>query len=240
MTVDVDATAAVVAVLFVAALVRSTFGFGDAVLAMPLLSLLVGVETATPVVGLVAVANALLVVGIDRDAIDVATARLLVLATLPGIPVGLLLLTRAPEGVVRGVLGLGLVAFGAWSLRRPALHHLSRRWALPVGFVAGCLGGAYNTNGPPVVVYASLRDWSPEQFRATLQGYFLCTGLLITAGQAASGLWTTAVWQLFLLAAPGVVVALVLGGRLRRRIPAGRFERWVFAAIIVLGLALLV
>ena len=40
------------------------------------------------------------------------------------------------------------------------------------GFFAGILGGAYNTNGPPVVIYGSLRKWSPATFRATLQGYF--------------------------------------------------------------------
>jgi hypothetical protein len=28
-------------------------------------------------------------------------------------------------------------------------------------------------NGPPLVIYGALRRWTPERFRATLQGYFL-------------------------------------------------------------------
>ena len=45
----------VVAVLFLGSLVRSTFGFGDALVAMPLLTLLIPIRVATP---LVAVASA--------------------------------------------------------------------------------------------------------------------------------------------------------------------------------------
>jgi hypothetical protein len=37
---------------------------------------------------------------------------------------------------------------------------------------AGVLGGAYGMNGPPLVIYGSLRGSSPQHFRATLQGYF--------------------------------------------------------------------
>ena len=40
-------------ILFASALTRSTFGFGDALIAMPLLTLLVGVQTATPLVAFV-------------------------------------------------------------------------------------------------------------------------------------------------------------------------------------------
>ncbi|MCA9117288.1 MAG: hypothetical protein KDA79_19595, partial [Planctomycetaceae bacterium] len=42
-----------VLVLFTAALVRSTFGFGDALVAMPLLALFMPLETAAPLVALI-------------------------------------------------------------------------------------------------------------------------------------------------------------------------------------------
>ena len=32
-------------------------------------------------------------------------------------------------------------------------------------------------NGPPLVIYGALRRWSPQHFRATLQGYFLPASL---------------------------------------------------------------
>ncbi len=45
--------AAVAGVLFTAAVARSCFGFGDALVAMPLLVALLGARTASPVVALV-------------------------------------------------------------------------------------------------------------------------------------------------------------------------------------------
>jgi hypothetical protein len=47
--------AVVALALFGATLIRSVFGFGDALFAMPLMSLAVGVGVATPVMGLVSV-----------------------------------------------------------------------------------------------------------------------------------------------------------------------------------------
>ena len=46
--------ALVVLIVFAATLARSTFGFGEALLSMPLLSFVVGVKTAAPLVAIVA------------------------------------------------------------------------------------------------------------------------------------------------------------------------------------------
>ena len=54
-------------------------------------------------------------------------------------------------------------------------------WLLGSGFCSGILGGAYGMNGPPLAVYGSLRRWSPQHFRATLQTCYLPARLL--------GLW---------------------------------------------------
>jgi uncharacterized membrane protein YfcA len=93
-----------------------------------------------------------------------------VVATALGIPVGLLMLARVPEDLVRIVLA----CYALYSLVGPRLPVVSAKpWAYGLGFVAGILGGAYNTNGPPVVLYGALQRWPSNRFRATLQGYFL-------------------------------------------------------------------
>jgi hypothetical protein len=44
----------VLLILFISILVRSTFGFGDALVATPLLALIIPIKTATPVVAIIA------------------------------------------------------------------------------------------------------------------------------------------------------------------------------------------
>jgi uncharacterized protein len=72
-----------------------------------------------------------------------------------------------------------------------------------------------------------------------LQGYFLPAAVLICAGHGLGGLWTRAVLGLYLVAVPCVLLALFLGRRLSRRMPAAMFQRLLHGALVVLGLLLL-
>jgi uncharacterized membrane protein YfcA len=233
-------TAWVVLILFFSTLVRSTLGFGDALLAMPLLAMLLGIRSATPLVAMAASTIALLILIQDWRKADFRSALRLVLSTLPGIPFGLFFLKTINEAVVNLVLAILLIFFSLLRLLRLRLWHLdSDRYAFPFGFVAGLLGGAYNTNGPPAILYAVLRGWDPRKFRATLQGYFLPTGGAILIGHGLAGLWTGQVVGFYLWSLPAIVFALFLGSRIHRAIPVERFSRGVDIALLALGSTLL-
>src|SRR6185437_9545762 len=95
-----NAIAAAVAVLFIATLARSTFGFGDALIAMPLLTLLVGIRTATPVIALIGSCVTLIIVWRSHARIDLAAIERLTLSALLGIPLGIWLFTVLPGGLI--------------------------------------------------------------------------------------------------------------------------------------------
>src|SRR2546422_4960852 len=48
-----------------------------------------------------------------------------------------------------------------------------RRWGLGAGVLAGVIGGAVGTPGPPVVLYATTQGWSPRTIKANLQAFFV-------------------------------------------------------------------
>jgi hypothetical protein len=106
--------------------------------------------------------------------------------------------------------------------------------------MAGVLGGAYNTNGPPIIIYGVLTRWTPDQMRATLQGYFLPAGILILAGHGLAGLWTPEVLRFYAFTLPPVVLALLAGNRLSRKLPPGRFDKLVYGALVFMGVLLIV
>lgn len=228
------------AVLFGATFIRSAVGFGEALIAVPLLALVMPVDVAVPVAVLTSITVAAFVVVQDWRSIHVRSAGRLVLATLFGTPLGLLLLTASPERLVKALLGLIIVAFSWYMLAgggRAAIE--SDRLAWPFGFVAGVLGGAYGMNGPPLVIFGTLRRWSPQHFRATLQGYFLPASTLVMAGYWAAGLWTPAVTGYYMRALPGIVAAILLGRVVNRRLEPRTFLRVVHAGLIAVGLVLL-
>ncbi|HWF86473.1 MAG TPA: sulfite exporter TauE/SafE family protein, partial [Vicinamibacterales bacterium] len=172
-----DATSVdVLVVVFVATAIRSTFGFGEALVAVPLLALWMPIDVATPLAVLVSITIAAVVIVQDWRKIHVRSTGWLLAPTFLGIPLGLALLTSGHQQIVKGVLAAVIIAFSGYSLvwrTPPELRRDSRAWLLSCGLAAGVLGGAYGMNGPPLVVYGAMRRWSPQHFRATLQGYFL-------------------------------------------------------------------
>jgi uncharacterized membrane protein YfcA len=231
---------ATVAALSAATLVHATLGFGTALVAMPLLAMTVGVRVATPLVGLVVLTNVAVLLARTWRNVDVQVAWRLLLSSAAGIPAGVLTVRFAPEPAVKGVLGVLLIAFGLYSFSRFALPNIKRQaWLYVFGFASGVLGGAYNTNAPPVVLYGALHRWPAEHFRATLQGYFLPAAALICVGHGLGGLWTRSIFGLYLAALPFALLAIFLGRRLSERIPAATFQHLLYGALIVLGLLLL-
>jgi len=230
----------IAAVLFTASLIRSAFGFGEALVAVPLLALVIPVNVAAPLAVLASITVACIVVVQDWRKVHLGSASWLVLSTMLGVPLGLMLLRTVAEPIVKGVLACVIIAFSAYSLLSRKQRELKNdRFAWLFGFSAGVLGGAYGMNGPPLVVYGSLRGWSPQYFRATLQGYFLPASLAGLLGYQLAGLWTPEVNRLYSLSLPFVVLATFLGRAINRRITAHRFLLFVHIGLIVVGTVLL-
>ncbi|HET9076008.1 MAG TPA: sulfite exporter TauE/SafE family protein [Acidimicrobiales bacterium] len=237
----------VVAAVFVGALTRATFGFGEAVVAMPLLALLpVSLHTAASLVGLAGLTVAVLSTASRSRQVDAAALVRLSVGTVVGIPLGLALLLYVPVGLTTVALGVFLALYALYGLLpapapapAPAPGQAGLGWAYPAGVLAGALGSAYNFNGVPVVVYGTLRRWGPARFRGTLQAHFVVSGVFVVAAQALGGVWTPALPRLFGASLPAIAAATWLGHRLHRRIPAERFTRFVYMLVLVLGLLLI-
>ncbi|MGH7621958.1 MAG: sulfite exporter TauE/SafE family protein [Gemmatimonadaceae bacterium] len=237
-----DATTVyVVLVIFLATLMRSTIGFGEALVGVPLLALRIPVSVAAPLAVLVSVCVAALIVAQDWRQIELRSAGWLIAASLFGIPLGLLLLTAASDAVVKVILGLVIVIFASYSVlanTQLQLREDHRVWLLGAGFCSGVLGGAYGMNGPPLAIYGALRQWSPQRFRATLQGYFLAASLAGLIGYAAVGLWSPAVTRYFVLSVPCVCLGVLVGRVLNRRLRGDGFFRIVYVGLIAIGAVL--
>lgn len=228
------------AVLFLATFIRSAFGFGEALVAVPLLALLMPVDVAVPVAVLASITVAGIVVVQDWRNVHFRSASWLVLSTLFGLPLGLLLLATVAQPVVKAILALIIIVFSAYSLISGRQFELQNdRLAWVFGFAAGILGGAYGMNGPPLVVYGALRGWSPQHFRATLQGYFLPASLIGMFGYWLSGLWIPAVTHFYLIALPLILVAIFLGRAVNNRLDGRSFLVYVHIGLIVIAVMLL-
>ena len=81
-------------ILSLAAGLRATFGFGDALFAMPLLAFVWNMQMVSPLVACLGLTVSMIVLWQDWRKIDIRVVWRLILAVSCGIPIGLLILTQ--------------------------------------------------------------------------------------------------------------------------------------------------
>lgn len=233
----------ILSVIFIATLFRSAFGFGESLIAVPLLALWVPLNVAVPLSVLVSVTIAGVVIVQDWKKIHLRSAGGLILYTLIGIPLGLLLLIYVNERFVKGVLGFVISIFSIYLVTGKQLKELktdSFAWLFGCGLLAGILGGAYGVNGPPLVIYGAKRRWSTQHFRATIQGYFFIASMVGLTGYWFSGLLVPQVFHYYLLCLPALVPAVFMGRFINHRIHGENFFKYVYYVLLGIGLFLLI
>jgi len=236
---EVNLLITIVGIIFITTLVRSTFGFGDALIAMPLLAFFIDLKIATPLIALIAFFIAISILIRNWQKVEFASAWRLILSSLIGIPIGLWYLNDIDESVIKLILGIIVSLFAIYSLVKPKLLYLKgEKLSWLFGFIAGILGGAYNTNGPPIVIYSSLKKWNPKNFRATLQGYFFTSGILVVSGHGLAGNFTKEVLTYFLFSLPAVITAILLGRYFNKKI-SNRFYQYIYILLLIIGCLLI-
>lgn len=227
-------------IIFLAVFTQSVSGFGSALVAMALLPAVIGIQLATPLVAVVAIVLEVVLIVRFRQALDVRSIWRVVLAALIGTPFGVYFLTRVDERISLTVLGVVITGYAIYALLGLKMPRLENSfWAYLAGLFGGLLGGAYNTSGPPVILYADCRRWPPDVFKSNLQGYFIVSSVAVLASHTLNGNLTPQVWNLFWWTTPFILVGLIAGLSLDRWLNPVTFRYIVLALLIVLGIRLM-
>ncbi len=227
-------------ITFFAILTQSFTGFGLALVSMPLLTSVVGLQTATPLVALISLTAEAIILARYRDALNLKAVKQIALASVFGVPVGVLILRQVNEAIILPLMGVIVAGYAIYALfgpRLPAMAH--PYWANSLGFVSGVLGGAYNITGPPVIIYGHCRRWQPAEFKGNLQGFFLLNSTLVLIAHAVARNLTAPVWHDFVFTLPAIGLGALAGFALDKRVEPDRFRTIVLWLLVGVGLSLI-
>ncbi|EOE6855255.1 sulfite exporter TauE/SafE family protein [Cronobacter sakazakii] len=231
---------AIIGIMFLYTFVGICAGFGGALTTMPLITLLLPLKMAAPMSVMVGTATALYATWLSRKETQWKPALVLIVFSFVGVPVGLYALTSLPDQVMKIGLGGFLILYSFYSLFIPRLPVYDKNWlAMPTGVIAGALGSAFSTNGPPVVVYGMLRNLAPAAFRGTLNAFFTANNAAIIGGLATSGILTLSTIKLVLFCIPTMVLGSFVGQYVHQRISVRVFRVLVFLLLIASGVMLI-
>jgi uncharacterized membrane protein YfcA len=223
------------AMLCASGVLRGFSGYGFAIAAVPLLSLIMPPTSAVVIVLILQLpigANGL------KESLRISDWRsvgILAGAAALATPIGLLLLTRLPADIVRLCIA-AIVAMTVMVLARKPQGggRTAPAWLTSIyGIASGLTNGLAGMPGPPVIAYFLASNIAKERARCSMIMVFTLTSVCALVPLLIAGEVTAQMAVLSLAALPLVWLSTSLGRRLFL-ISSDRVYRW--AGLIFLGL----
>ena len=219
---------------------EAIFGFGGGLIAIPLLSLFLGVRDAVTLALLFQVAMGVLIFKVHRN-IRWRVARPISGGLVVGTVTGTLLLSRANTTFLQLFLACTILAFlikMIW-LKGLAVHNIhSKPWTTGSGFVAGLCQGLIGIGGPVLAMYLSVALPKKDQFRATTIYllFMVCVIRLIIS--VPQDLYSRQLIELAAYALPFFAIVVTAGQILHQKINQTYYQRAIYLILLIAALSL--
>ncbi len=228
-------------IIFVASFTQGLTGFGFALVSIPLLSLIIDIKIAIPLGAMCGlVVNVYLTFRL-RKHLNFSEIKYLIFGAVVGIPIGSYFLKSANPDLLQQFLGIIVLAFVFLSSFNLIKHYqLNDKWGYIFGLFSGLLGGAFNTNGPPILIYLSLKNMDKNKHKATISGFFLVTSIIIVFDHAITGISNSNIFLMFLKLIPFILTGLLLGDMLFLKISTKVYQKMIMIGLFFIGLFLII
>ena len=241
-------------VILLANIIQGITGFAGTILAMPFSIMLVGYDTAKPVLNVLGLLSGIYVFAGNRKAVDWKELKKIVLIMALGILAGMGIreLLSGKESLLYHGLGVFVIVIALQglyqklispklSVRSVGSEDITLRKGLDFGLLAaaGTVHGIFVSGGPLLIGYLTRRIRDKTAFRATISTVWIVLNTIILVGDIRSGLWTGANLRSLAVAIPFLLVGMVIGGKLYRIMSQKVFMLLTYALLFISGVSLL-
>lgn len=233
-------------VVFLSNIIQCITGFAGTVLAMPFSVMLVGFDTARPVLNVLGLLASVFVFAVGFRHIDKKEFLKISGVMAVGIAAGIFLkdMLQGFDRALYITLGLLVIAFAV--MNAVSFYSKKERRQMPkvleniLLLAAGTVHGIFVCGGPLLVTYASVKLPEKEKFRSTLSAvWIILNGIIAVSdfskGAFTGGTLTVTVWSVAVLAA-----ALILGNLIYKKMSRKAFLNLTYVLMIISGISLLV
>jgi len=227
------------AAFFAAGVLKGIVGLGMPIVVIGITAPVFGLATAIQLVivpGAVTNLRQALKGGMFRHIVQ--RQKWLLATTAAGIWLGTSVLAGG-EGVWLGrLLGAALLAYALYALLLPPLPAPGRAepvLAPLIGLTSGMMSGMVGVWAVPGVIWMALLRLPRDELVQTLGIVFVTISLALGGSFAQRALLHADTLLLSVLALPAMVAGMVVGERLRHRLPEQAFRRVFLVALLVLG-----
>ena len=222
---------------------RGTSGFGGNLIAIPLMSLVVPIQTVVPALTALTLLSCARLAWTGRSAVRWGEVRRVLPWTLLGVAVGLYMFAQLHDALLAKALGaflMGYAVYGSLARSVPPLDTSARPMshAAAFGTTGGAVGTVFGTAGPFFAVYFGHLRGDRDAFRTTVTSMTFIHSLARVPGYAAVGVVDSASLWLFALVLPFMWIGDWLSDLCSKRVSDKVFQWLVTALVFGSGLAL--
>ncbi len=227
-------------VVVFAAILRAFTGFGFALAAVPVFSLLMTPTESVVLSIMLTLAVSLFTLKTFWGQFSIKSLLPMISFSLLGTTIGAYFLAMLSVSSFQLWVGVSVLgACVALTFYRPGRIEPSTALARVAGLVSGLMNGFFAIPGPPVVVYAVATQPSPEKIRALLMTFFLFSASFGLVSYSAAGYVSLGSVWLFVLTFPAMYLGDKLGYRLFKRFGTRLYRRVALVVLFAVGIAIM-
>lgn len=232
-------------VVFLTNIIQCITGFAGTVLAMPFSVMLVGFETARPVLNVLGLLASIFVLAVGFKNIDKKEFLKITLVMVLGIVAGIFLKDKlvGMGNVLYKILGMLVIFFALLN----AYFFYSKKERKPMSkpteilslLSSGLVHGVFVCGGPLLVTYASVKLPEKDKFRSTLSAVWVVLNGIIMVTDLKSGVFTGETLNITIFSIIVLALALVVGNLIYKKMSRKAFLNLTYVLMIISGVSLL-
>lgn len=227
---------------FFASFIQRVTGFGYGIVFMTVAPYLMpSYGEATALSGMLAIVCALITgIRMFRD-VPWRKITVILLTFLVVSFFAVMLVARLDNRLLKHILGAILILVSMYFFFVNGKIHMEPSTAAQIGMgaVSGAMGGLFGMQGPPAVIYFISCTDRKEEYMGMTQWYFIIGNIAMTVYRAGNGFLTPVVGRAWLIGIPAVILGLLLGSHVYKRLPIGTIRKSVYLFICIAGIATL-
>jgi hypothetical protein len=233
--------------VFVAYYISATFGFGDALILLPILTFFIDIEVGIIFTGFWAFPQAIQQVIKYRQYVDKNFLLYFLPTVIPGIFLGIWLLVIVSSVWIQIILGFFILAYVSYNfykkwknIEEEDLRYLSKPSLLIGGFAYGTISSWVGAPGPISIIYLEYSGHYRESFIANNTAIVVLAGIFKLSLYLINGLFPLEYIWLFIGGLLLCLIATKLGHYTTPKIPVEKFQGIINIILLIVGIRMIV
>lgn len=234
-------------VVFLTNIIQGITGFAGTMLAMPPSVMLVGFDTAKPILNALGLLSGIYIVAANRKSVNkkefLKIVAVMSLGMLAGFALRSVLAGR--ERVMYIMLGAVVILTAVSGIYKTFLkkgggHSHGKAVSAVLLIAAGVTHGLFVCGGPLLVSYMTGKVGDKQEFRATLSACWIVLNGIILTDDIRTELWNKNMILLLCVSAVILFAAMFIGSLLCKKMSRGLFMKITYILLIVSGALLFI